>query len=82
MAVVQSWNIDFWQKNCSFFICKKITQWKQNSHDQALDFYILNKSTKFQLIRCSESRDILVTDFENAVLRKTRLKFQVKFTTK
>jgi len=42
----------------------------------------LNKPAKFQKDRFTSFCVILVTDLRNAILRKTRLKFQLQFTRK
>ena len=52
---------------------------KKKSFVRPEDNYIQNKWGKFQIDRSSRSQVTVITDFENMVSRKTRLKFWVRF---
>lgn len=54
-------------KKSIIFIYKKKTTQRKKSYSQALDFYTLNKITKFEFIQLNGSRDILITDCENMI---------------
>ena len=61
---------------------KKKNRPKKKSFVHPEDNYISYKWEKFQTDRSSRSQVTLITDFENMVSRKTRLKFWVRFACK
>ena len=65
----------FDQQKAHFLAKKKIFSKNKKSIVQSVDNYIWNNWLKFESNRLSRSWDILLTDFENVVSRKTRLEF-------